>query len=61
MARGCRDDLPDEQNGIFFARGLDSQSAAQFVDLPVGQISLCADTVQRPHRIDAVCGETDLS
>jgi hypothetical protein len=45
MARGCRDDLPDEQNGIFFARGLDSQSAAQFVDLPVGQISLCADTV----------------
>ena len=36
MARGYRDDLPDEQNGIFFARGLDSQSAAQFVDLPVG-------------------------
>jgi hypothetical protein len=24
MARGCRDDLPDEQNGIFFLAGLDS-------------------------------------
>jgi len=24
MARACRDDLPDGQNGIFFRRGLDS-------------------------------------
>jgi hypothetical protein len=23
MARGCRDDLPDEQNGIFLQEGLD--------------------------------------
>jgi hypothetical protein len=40
--RACRDDLPDGESKIFFAKGLDSQftSIADFTDLPVRQTGI---------------------
>jgi len=47
---GCRDDLPDEQSEIFFAKGLDTRISVD----PVGKIGLLAQLRRSDFRYDEV-------
>jgi hypothetical protein len=46
MGRACRDDLPDGESEIFFARGLDDPNHAEMAR----EIGLCAQALWRAGR-----------